>query len=96
MSESGDRTQILYKRKQIKNALIAQNIKYYTKVMEIKLHQDKIYKSLQNNEVRDRILNKDLRREEYEDQDIFNFFTLLKRNKENQISKDYEPITKTE
>ena len=67
MLESGDRIQVLYERDQIENTLISQNTKHYTKVMKIKLYQDKIYKSLHNNKVRDRILNKNLRIEECED-----------------------------
>ena len=62
-SESGDNTWVLHKREQIENTLISQNIKYYTKVMKTKAYQDKIYQLLNKNEVWDRILNRELRRE---------------------------------
>ena len=56
------------------------------------MFQDKIYEKLQNNEVRERILNKKLQENECDNKEVFEFLSLL----ENPARKDtttFHPIS---
>ena len=76
---------MLYKRNEIEDTIIDHNIMHYKKVMKIKAYNNQIYKHLQNNEVRDRILTGQLQPEDYNDKDIYNFLSLLKRGSDIRL-----------
>ena len=50
------------RREEIKEQLINYNKKHYAKVFETPIYQDKIYEKLQENTIRDQILNGTLTR----------------------------------
>lgn len=47
--------------------------------MELRAYKDKIYVELKHDNIRDKILNGSLRRDEYDDDDVYEFLKLLKR-----------------
>ena len=55
------------------------NTKYHKKVFQTKAYKDKIYKYLLSNEIQDKILNSQLRREDYTNNDVYEFLTIIKR-----------------
>ena len=67
----------LYKRNEIEAALIKQNSKHFRKVINTEVHKEKIYDKLKSNEVRDRILNRILQRDECNSEDACKFLLLL-------------------
>jgi len=64
--------------------------------MKTKVYQDKIYAKLENNKVRDRIINGQLRRDDCNSEDVFEFLSLLQYRSGNMINEIYQPITEIE
>ena len=61
--------------------------------MNTKVYRDRIYKKLLDNEVRDRILKGELRKEEYDESDIYDFLTLLHGKNKTSSTMTYQEIT---
>ena len=66
--------------------LTNQNKYHYSKVLQIKMSTNKIYHHLLEDEMRDKILSGNLRRDKYNNSNVFNFLTLLKQNHTNIYS----------
>ena len=66
---------------------------HYKKVFNTKVFRDKIYKHLLINNIQNRILNSKMRKEDYSNEDIYDFLTILRRISNNSI---YQPITRKE
>ena len=79
--EDGKVIDIKYKRLEIEQVLIQQNIKYYKKVLNTPVYKDRIYDKLADNDVRNRILDGTLRYEEYDSIEVYKFLKLLETNK---------------
>ena len=62
---------------EIEEALINQNIIHHKKVLNANARKDKIYNKLFNNETRNKIINRTLRKDKYSTNDIHNFLMLL-------------------
>ena len=77
--------------KDIESILISQNKKYYTKAINTKAYQDKVYDKLLEDDMRNRILKGTLKQEEYTYQDIYDFLQLLERINQYD-STQYRPI----
>ena len=71
--------EIYSNRKDIEKAIMEYNIQLYQQVHETKVYQDKIYSQLQEGLIRDKILIGELRRLEYDSQNVFKFLKLLKQ-----------------
>jgi len=85
--------QVVNQREEMEAKIIQQNKHHHSKVLQSKMYKDRIYNYLLENEMRDRILNGNLCRDEYDNNDIFNFLLLLKRNFTNSYSTTiYQPI----
>ena len=63
----------------IENKIIKHNIKHFTKAHSTKAYQDKICTQLNNDRIRDKIWNRELQQEDYNNRKVFNFLTLLKK-----------------
>ena len=59
------------------------NYKYYKKAYSLKGYKDKIYYNLHNNDIRDKILNNRLNREECTYKEFHKFMKLLANRKRN-------------
>jgi len=66
-------------REEIEKVLIEQNIYHQKKVLNTQAYNDKIYKTLLEDTVRDRILNRKLKPEQCTNKDVYEFLTLLRR-----------------
>ena len=77
----------------MENRIIQQNKYHHNKVLKTKMYKDKICNRLLENETRDRILNRNLRRDKCKDNNIYDFLLLLKRNAVTLHSiTTYQPI----
>jgi len=66
-------------RESIENKLIEHNEMHFTKAHNTIAYRDKIYKKLRDNDVRNRILEGKLNREECDDERMYEFLKLLQR-----------------
>ena len=87
---------ILYERNKVEVALINQNLKHFKKVMLTKAYQDKIYEQLENNEVRDRIINGKLSRDKCDLEDVCEFLFLSQRSNRMVQNNEYQLIIEME
>ena len=67
------------KRKKIEEEIKKHNTKHFSMAIETKMHQDKIHAKLDDKEIRKKILEGKLKREDCDDKDVFEFLQLLKR-----------------
>ena len=95
MNNDGSKS-ILCERNKVEVALINQSLMYFRKAMKTKAYQDKIYTQLKKNQVWDRIINCQLRRDECDSEDVYNFLSLLQRNNGIINQNEYQPIIETE
>ena len=63
VNDSGQIVKRITARKEIEDELMSFNRIYYQKAHEMKVHQDKIYSQLREDQIRDKILNRQLERE---------------------------------
>ena len=68
---------VIHQKEEIERKLIEQNKKHHSKAFNIKANKDKIYKKLLNDDIQNRILNGELRKEECDKSNIYEFLTLL-------------------
>ena len=61
------------------------------------MYKDKIYKQLQDNYIRDKILNRELERQDCDDEAVYHFLKLLKQPEylKNKIQQ-FNPISEDE
>ena len=67
-----------YDRASIEREIAQHNKKHFRQAYSSKAFQDKIYTQLKCDEVRDKILNGAIKREDCDDQDVYDFLKLLK------------------
>ena len=72
----------IYQCQDLEEKLIIQNIMHHKKVFNIKAFRDKIYKYLLMNNIRNRILDGKLRKEDYSNEDVCDFFDNTQKNKQ--------------
>jgi len=86
-----------YQRDDIEREILQYNTHHFTKVHQSKAYKDKIYKKLPINKVRNKILTGRIRRQDFDDENVYEFFTLLKNtNNNNGLNYQYNPITEEE
>jgi len=73
----------LVNKEKIEEAISQHNTSHYKQAMQTTMYQDQIYNKLQDNEVRNDILDGNLQRSQCDDEDVYQFLTLLKQP-ENQ------------
>ena len=66
-----------YGQKEIESVLIQYNRCHFSKAKKIPVYRDKITKVLHRDEVRDKVLDGKLKREEVDNSNLFNFLKLL-------------------
>ena len=59
------------------------NCIYHKKAHSLKYYKDKIYNNFYNNDIRDKILNNRLKREDYTYEEVYKFMKLLANRKRN-------------
>ena len=86
-----------YQRDDIEREILQYNTHHFTKVYQSKAYKDKIYKKLPINEVRNKILTGRIRRQDFDDENVYEFFILLKNtNNNNGPNYQYNLITEEE
>ena len=73
----------LMNKEKIEEAISQHNTSHYQQAMQTPIYQDQIYHKLQDDEVRNDILDGNLQRSQCDDKDVYQFLTLLKQP-ENQ------------
>ena len=66
-------------RRKIEEEIAKYNKKHYRQAFESRAYQDKLYAVLKHDNIRNKILKGSLRREECNDDDVYEFMSLLKR-----------------
>ena len=56
------------------------------------MYNDRIYKQLSNNKIRDKILIEKLERDDCKNEEVFRFLNLLKKSNETPDNLEFEPI----
>ena len=64
-------------KEEIKDAIIEYNREHYTKVHNTNIYQDKIYKQLQIDSIRDKIIDGKLKRKDCDNDETYKFLKLL-------------------
>ena len=80
-----------YDRKSIEKAIAEYNIGHFRQAFESKAYKDRIYKKLKHDNVRDKILSRELDAEECDYRDIHEFLSLLKKSgtdNENKVRRE--------
>ena len=91
INENGNIIEIYLYRETIEKEIISYNKQHYKKVLEMKTFNNKIYQKLQDNNTRDKILAGNMRVEDYNNNKVFEFLSLLKQNSLNGYLP-FEPI----
>ena len=78
-------------KESIENAIMTHNRKHFSKAHDTKIYKDKIYKQLQQNHMRDKILQGRLVEEDCDNQEVYDFLKLLK-NPGQSCKPSFEPI----
>ena len=81
------------KRKKTEEEITKHNTKHFSMAIETKMHQDKIHAKLDDKEIRKKILEGKLKREDCDDKDVFEFLQLLKRP-EKAGRTEFRPMEK--
>ena len=71
INETNEIIKTLISRKEIEDEIINYNRNHLKQAHHTKIYQDRIYKKLQKNEIRDKILSGTLSYEEYDDENVF-------------------------
>ena len=77
MNDKEEITETLIKREEIEGRLKEHNINYLKKAHYSNVFNDRIYKRLRENSVRNKILNGTLQREECDNENVYKFLKLL-------------------
>ena len=82
-------------KEDIEQAIFDYNTIHFKEAHETKVYQDKIYRQLQVNEIRDKILDGRLWEEDYDDKEVFQFLSLLKQptNRRNLSNREFKEVT---
>ena len=83
-------------REEIKDVIIQHNKKYVQIVHDTVVYNNKIYYQLEDDKVRDKILQGGLYREDYDNPNIFEFLSLLKLLPNREQLNGYRSITEKE
>jgi len=89
---SGKVIKIIHHREEIERMAIKQNKIHHRKEFQIKTYKNKIYNKLLNSNVHNRILNRDLRQDECDESNIFEFLSLLYRKNKTSSTTRYQEI----
>lgn len=76
-SSDGSEDEYVIDREKMENKIMEYNRSHFKKAHNSKVFNDKIYKELRNDNVRDKILNGTLQREECDDDNVYEFLKLL-------------------
>jgi len=68
----------LQDRDSIEREIAAYNVTHFRQAFDSKAYKDKIYNKLNINEVRDKIINREVEVDDCEDEDVYNMLQLLK------------------
>lgn len=79
-------------KEEIEEQIINYNRKHYTQAHQTKIYQDKIYHKLQEDDVREKILNGTLYAQDCDNREVLEFLTLLK-NPNREDTTTFKPIT---
>ena len=79
VNENNEVVKEYYDRASIEREIAAYNKKHFRQAYSSKAFKDKIYTQLKCDEVRDKILNGAIKREDCDDQDVYDFLKLLKK-----------------
>ena len=71
MNTNNEVDEILIKREEIEDRIKHHNTNYFKKAYNSIAYKDKIYERLRHNLIRDKILNRTLQREEYNDEKVY-------------------------
>jgi len=101
-SSNGSEDEYVIDREKMENKIMEYNRSHFKKAHNSKVFNDKIYKELRNDNVRDKILNGTLQREECDDDNVYEFLKLLHQNRRNNYRRcrkeindhDWEKVVK--
>ena len=79
-------------RAEIENKIINYSRNYYKKAFTSPIYQDKIYEQLNNDLIRNKILNSNLSWDNYDSKEVFEYLQLLKQPKHMNVI-EFQPIT---
>ena len=79
VNDKGQVEEILQDRKSIEEAIVQHNVMHFRQGFDSKAYKDRIYEKLQIDQIRDKILQGELDISECDDNDIYSFLKLLKR-----------------
>ena len=82
-------------KEDIEQAIFDYNTIHFKEAHETKVYQDKIYKQLQENEIRDKILDGRIREKDCDNKEVFQFLSLLKQltNRRNLSNREFKEVT---
>ena len=80
-------------RQEIESLIIQQNRTHLSKAMKTSAYNDKLIQSLHINEIRDKILKGELKEQDTDDRNIYEFMKLLKKNQHAPNTTQFKPIT---
>ena len=86
MNNKEEITETLIKREEIEERLKEHNTNHLKKAHHSNVFNDRIYKRLRENSVRDKILNGTLQREECDDENVYKFLKLLQQNRKEEYN----------
>ena len=93
-NESKSRMNTSYEREEIEKELIQFNRNHFSKAKETAAYKNKIIKALNKDEVRDKILEGTLTKDDVQHNDVHDFLKLLITHKGRKINtREFEPIT---
>jgi len=93
-NESKSRMNTSYEREEIEKELIQFNRNHFSKAKETAVYKNKIIKALNKDEVRDKILEGTLTKDDVQHNDVHDFLKLLITHKGRKINtREFEPIT---
>ena len=87
-----DVTRTTHDRNEIESMLIDHNRKHFNKALKTEAYDDKIIRSLKKEKVRDKILKGEIRREDVDNEDVFEFLKLLEIKDKTLPTKTFNPI----
>jgi len=96
VKEDGEVLEIFQDRKSIEQAIAQHNIGHFRQAFTSKAYKDKIYNKLQQNNIRDKILSRELDILECDDNDMYEFLVLLKKRESNSQSNELIDISELE
>jgi len=94
MNENSEIVQTYSLKEDIENAIVQHNKKHYSAALNTPMYQDKIYKKLSSDITRNSILDGTLSREDYDNEEVFYFLSLLKQPLQswNDKNRKFQPV----